>query len=109
METANAVPTIETITATLFEVIDELNRMLPAGEHLSRDVRTALMGDSGRLDSAGLINLIVIAEQRLGERLGKPVLLTDDRTLSRVGEVFGTIGSLAHHVQGLLSESADVG
>jgi len=103
------VPTIQTITAALFEAVDELNRMLPAGERLPTDVRTPLMGDSGRLDSAGLINLIVIAEQRLAERLGTPVLLTDDRTLSRVVEVFGTIGSLADHVQGLLSEPRDVG
>lgn len=91
----------------LFNVIDELNQLRPAEQHLMKDLQTPLAGDSGRLDSAGLINLIVVAEQKTAEELGMPILLTDDRTMSQVNEVFRTLGTLADHIQLLLNEKRD--
>lgn len=98
---------IERIHQMLFNVIDELNRMLPREEHLPKDVHAPLMGASGRLDSAGLINLIVLTEQRALQELGRAILLTDDRTMSRIDQVFGTVGSLADYIHGLLNEKND--
>lgn len=100
-------PSIERIHQMLFSVIEELNRMLPSGEHMPKDVHAPLMGASGRLDSAGLINLIVLTEQRALQDLGRDILLTDDGTLSRIEQVFGTVGSLADHIHGLLHEKTD--
>ena len=94
----------EEITRMLFNVIDELNELRPAEEHLEKSLAAPLTGDSGRLDSAGLINLIVLTEQKTAEELGRPILLTDDRTMSQVKEVFGTLGTLAEYIQRLLSE-----
>jgi acyl carrier protein len=95
------------ITRMLFGVIDELNQLRPTEEHLEKNLETPLAGDSGRLDSAGLINLIVVTEQKTAEELGVPILLTDDRTLSRVKEVFRTLGTLADYIQLLLNEKRD--
>jgi len=94
----------EEITQVLFSVIDELNQLRPAAEHLEKNLESPLAGDAGSLDSAGLINLIVITEQKTAEELGTPILLTDDRTLSRVKEVFGTLGTLADYIQQRLDE-----
>ncbi len=94
----------EEITRMLFSVIDELNQLRPAAEHLEKNLDSPLAGDAGALDSAGLINLIVLAEQKTAEDLGAPILLTDDRTMSRVKEVFDTLGSLAEYIQQLLDE-----
>ena len=91
----------------LFGVIDELNQLRPATEHLEKSLVSPLAGDAGVLDSAGLINLIVLAEQKAAEDLGVPILLTDDRTMSRVKEVFGTLGSLAEYIQQLLEEKGN--
>jgi len=91
----------------LFNVIDELNELRPAEEHLEKNLMAPLIGDSGRLDSAALINLIVLTEQKTAEELGRPILLTDDRTMSQVKEVFGTLGNLAEYIQRLLSEKRD--
>ena len=88
----------------LFNVIDELNQLRPAAEHLAKNLDSPLAGDGGVLDSAGLINLIVLAEQKTAEELGTPILLTDDRTMSQVKEVFGTLGTLAGYIQQLLDE-----
>ena len=97
----------EEITRMLFGVIDELNQLRPAEEHLEKNLETPLAGDSGRLDSAGLINLIVVTEQRAAADLGRPLLLTDDRTLSQVNQVFRTLGTLADYIQLRLNEKND--
>jgi hypothetical protein len=97
----------EEITRMLFGVIDELNQLRPTEEHLEKNLATPLAGDSGRLDSAGLINLIVVTEQKTAEELGRPILLTDDRTMSQVKQVFGTLGTLADYIQLLLDEKRD--
>ena len=97
----------EKITQMLFGAIDELNQLRPAEEHLEKDLDTPLAGDVGRLDSAGLINLIVVTEQKAAEELGRPILLTDDRTMSQVNQVFRTLGTLADYIDLLLSEKRD--
>jgi len=97
----------EEITRMLFGVLDELNQLRPAEEHLEKNLATPLAGDSGRLDSAGLINLIVVTEQKTAEELGMPILLTDDRTMSQVKQVFRTLGTLADYIQLLLNEKRD--
>jgi len=91
----------------LFSVIDELNELRPAQDHLAKDLDTPLAGDNGRLDSAALINLIVLVEQQAAAELGQPILLTDDDTMSKVHEVFNTLGSLAEYIDLLLNEKRD--
>ena len=100
-------PEFEKITQILFAVIDELNQLRPAEEHLDKSLETPLAGDSGRLDSAGLINLIVLAEQKTVEDLGMPILLTDERTMSQIHQVFRTIGTLADYINLQLNEKGD--
>ena len=95
------------ITRMLFGVIDELNQLRPAEEHLEKNLETPLAGDSGRLDSAGLINLIAVAEQKAAAELGRHLLLTDDRTLSQVNQVFRTLGTLADYIHLRLNEQND--
>ena len=91
----------------LFSVIDELNELRPAEDHLEKDLAAPLAGEHGRLDSAGLINLIVLVEQNSAAELGAPILLTDDDTLSQVNQVFSTLGSLAEYLDMLLDENRD--
>jgi acyl carrier protein len=86
------------ITQMLFSVIDELNQLQPPHEQLAKDLETPLAGDSGRLDSAGLINLIAVTEQKIAAELGKPILLTDEHTLSQVNQIFRTLGTLADYI-----------
>ncbi len=89
----------------LFRVIDELNQLRPPNDHLPKDLEAPLGGDFGRLDSAGLINLIAVTEQMATEDLGWPILLTDEGTLSQVNQVFETLGSLADYIYLQMNES----
>jgi hypothetical protein len=95
------------ITQMLFTVSGVLNQLRPREEHLTKDLQTPLAGDFGRLDSAGLINLIVLTEQKIAQELGRPILLTDDRTMSQINVVFRTLGSLADYIHLLLNEKRD--
>ena len=95
------------ISQMLYSVIDELNQMRPTDDHLVKDLEMPLSGDSGRLDSAGLINLIAVTEQRAAEELGRPIVLTDERTLSQVNQVFRTLGTLAEYIHLRLNEKND--
>ena len=97
----------EKITRMLFGVVDELNQLRPAEERLEKTLQTPLTGDFGRLDSAGLINLIVLTEQKTAAELGRPIVLTDDHTMSRVNTVFATLESLADYIHLLLNEKHD--
>ena len=92
------------ITQMLFSVIDELNQLRPADEHLEKNLETPLAGDSGRLDSAGLINLIAVTEQKTAAEFGRAILLTDEQTLSQVDQVFRTLGTLADYIRLRLDE-----
>jgi acyl carrier protein len=92
------------ITQMLFSVIDELNQLRAPDEHLEKDLATPLAGDAGRLDSAGLINLIAVTEQKTAAEFGRSVLLTDERTLSQINQVFRTLGTLADYIQLRLNE-----
>jgi hypothetical protein len=95
------------IERVLFEVVDELNRMLPESERLAKELQAPLAGDFGKLDSAGLINLIALTEETAARELGRPVLLTDERTLAQIPVVFRTLGTLADHIHLLLNEDRD--
>lgn len=97
----------EKITQMLFNVLDELNQLRPKEEQLKKDLGTPIAGDFGKLDSAELINLIVLTEQNTAQELGRPILLTDDRTMSQLNEVFRTVGSLADYIHLLLNEKRD--
>ena len=94
----------ERITQMLFSVVDELNQLRPTEEHLEKNLEAPLAGDFGRLDSSGLINLIVMTEQKADEELGVPILLTDDRTMSQLKNIFGTLGTHADYIHQLLNE-----
>lgn len=94
----------EKIRQMLLGVIGELNELRPPDDFLAKDMETPLAGDAGKLDSAGLINLIALTEQRAAADLGRTLLLTDDRTLSQVNQVFRTLGTLADYIHLRLNE-----
>jgi acyl carrier protein len=94
----------EKIRQMLFGVVDELNQLRAPDEYLAKDMETPLTGDAGKLDSAGLINLIAVTEQKTATELGRLILLTDDRTLSQVNQIFRTLGTLADYIQLRLNE-----
>jgi len=88
----------ETIFKTICAAIDAFNQELPPDKRavVSREYR--LVG-SPDLDSADLVNLLVMIEQRLEEDLGVRISLFEEDNLEQIA----TVGALVDFLKGKAS------
>jgi len=91
----------------IYNSVDEINQELPADSQLEKAPDTILYGQSGKLDSLGLVSLIVAIEQNVEEVFTKTILLADEKAMSQERSPFRTIGSLRDYVVQLLEEPDD--
>lgn len=68
---------------------------------LSRE--TLLFGESGLLDSVGLVSLIVAIEQEIENDLNVSIVLADERAMSQKNSPFRSIGALADYAATLVA------
>jgi acyl carrier protein len=73
----------ERILRAIYNAVDEVNGQLPKGKNLDKAPDTVLYGRPGKLDSLGLVSLIVTVEQNIHDEFGTDVTLADDRALSQ--------------------------
>lgn len=102
---ANGFGCKEIVLKVIYESISDLNAQLSPEQRIEQSPHTALFGAGSKLDSLGLANFIVIAEQRLQESLGFLVDLTENDPFSADTGHFRTIESLANYVSDLASKS----
>ncbi len=95
---------IEEIDQLLFDAIDEVNQLQQKSEHLHKSIETVLFGGSGKLDSMGLINFIVIIEEKIDEQYGIKISLADESIMSQENNPFNTIGTLSEYIFRLLEK-----
>ena len=65
---------------------------------------TTIYGNDSRLDSLGLVNLLVTIEQNIEDEFDASLTLADERAMSQKHSPFRTIGSLADYIDMLLKE-----
>ena len=94
----------EKILQLIYEAIDALNTQLPKEEYIEKDDGTALFGTGSKLDSLGLINLIVAVEQNIEDEFDITITLADERAMSQKHSPFRTVGSLADYIEILLND-----
>jgi D-alanine--poly(phosphoribitol) ligase subunit 2 len=94
----------EQVIQAIFGAIDEINQQLPRAQRLEKSTQTALLDGAGKLDSLGLINLIVATEQRIEEVLGIAVSLIDDDVLSQDDGPFRSVGTLSAYIHEILEQ-----
>ena len=63
-----------------------------------------LLSDKGKLDSLGLINLIVTVEQNIEDDFDITITLADERAMSQEHSPFRTIKTLTDYIEILLEE-----
>jgi acyl carrier protein len=68
----------EEVQSVLNGAIDRVNELLPTGEPLSKEKDTVLLGQGGKLDSMGFVNLVVAIEEELENQLGVRATLVDE-------------------------------
>jgi len=84
--------------------IEEINRQLENEHQLEKSTNTVLFGEGGKLDSLGLINLVVAVEQNIEDEFDVTITLADERAMSQENSPFRTVGSLADYIELLLEE-----
>jgi acyl carrier protein len=70
---------IESIGAQIRSAIAELNLQLSPEQQLGISSDSRLFGDGGPLDSLGLVNLLVLTEERISNEFGLDVTLLDEQ------------------------------
>ena len=92
------------ITGIVFAAVQELNQQLPKAKRLEAAVGTPLSGAGGKLDSLGLLNLVVLVEQKVEQESGVTLMLADDAAMAAEPNPFQTLGTLVDHVQRSLEQ-----
>src|SRR3954447_1520317 len=94
----------------LIELVIESVREVADFEHRSLAVPlgpgTILFGTDGILDSMGLVNVVILVEQRISDQHEASITLADRRAVSQSSSPFRTVGSLAAYAEALLREAA---
>ena len=67
-------------------------------------METRLFGGNSKLDSLGLVNLIVAVEQNIEDEFDITITLADERSMSQKHSPFRTVGSLVDYIEMLLKE-----
>ena len=96
------------ILRLIYLTIDEINETLPDDRQLERSLETHLIGRAGTLDSLGLVNFIILLEQRLADEFRVAVTLANEKAVSRANSPFRTVDNLANYVLEVLEAQNNV-
>ncbi len=94
----------QAVVDAINSAVDDLNEILDADERLGKSPTEALIGKDAKLDSLGLVNLIVLVEEKIQQQFGVGITLVDERAMSQSKSPFRTLGSLAEFVEEQLNE-----
>ncbi len=92
---------------SIYEAVDEVNEQLPEDQALEKSPDTVLLGESGKLESIDLVNILVATEENIEEAFDTPISITDERAVSEKNSPFKTIDTLCDFISNLLKENSD--
>ena len=92
------------IISIVFQAIDIINKQNEQDELIEKFEITTLYGSKSKLDSLGLVNLIVTVEQNIEDEFDVNITIADERAMSQKHSPFRTIESLADYIEMLLKE-----
>lgn len=95
------------IIDVVFRAIEEVNQQLPRKQRLEKSIKTVLYGQSGELDSFGLVNIILATEQKIEEDFGIAISLADDEEISQDEFPFNTVETFADYISRLMEKKGN--
>lgn len=98
---------IKNVSDVIYKCIDEVNEQQIVDQPLLKNINEVVYGNDGKLDSLGLVNLIVSIEEKVEDELGIPIILADERAMSQKQSPFRTVGSLTDYIVMLLEEKTN--
>lgn len=97
----------DTVIHLIFEALDNLNQTLASERQLPKSLDAVLFGRRSRLDSLGLVNLIVAIEEGIQDKFATSISIADERALSQQDSPFRTVETLANYICLLLQGETD--
>lgn len=87
-------------------IYDEMNSLLEQ-DNVQEEINeeTGIYGSSGRLDSMGLVSLLVAVEQAIEDEFDVEITIANAKAMSQKNSPFKTVGSLADYVTELVKEA----
>ena len=98
---------IEQVLEIIFECIDEFNKQELSLEPLMKEKDEVIFGKNGKLDSLGLVNIIVTVEEKVEDKTGRSIVLADERAMSQEQSPFRTVETLSEYIVMLLNDNSD--
>ncbi|HLT36587.1 MAG TPA: hypothetical protein VK034_09880 [Enhygromyxa sp.] len=95
----------DAILQALQSALEEVNETRPRNARISTSPDTPLIGVEGGLDSLGLVNFAVTAEEQLEDALGSSLQLSSLIGMSVAESPFRTLASLADYIAANLEAS----
>ena len=84
------------------EALGEINLRLPREQRLANAPTTVLVGDGSSLDSAALLDFLLILEQKIEEKSGRRVSLVTDTDFDPSLGPLRTVGILESYLESVL-------
>ena len=95
----------KTVVQSILKAIDELNEQFSPEQQLKKSEKTVLFGKDGKLDSLGLVSLLVTIEQNIEDEFDVSFTIADERAMSQKRSPFRTIGTLADYIDMLMKKN----
>jgi acyl carrier protein len=87
----------------VFSAIDHVNELLPDSSAVAKSPDEPLAGVGSKLDSMGIVNLIVAVEEEVVRQCGAQISLADLRGKG-ASDPLETVGSLVRYLEGALAK-----
>ena len=94
------------IVEIVFEALASVNELLPDEKKVSPTVDGALFGRPGKLDSLGLVRLLVTIEQLLKEKYSVTIIFGEDSDRWPELQPFRTVRTLANYISVIIKEKS---
>ncbi len=92
-------PTRDAILRLIIETIDEINAEQEPDGRMERSVDAVILGQGSKLDSLGLVNLVIALEQRFEESFEVELGLMDEEVMFAEPSPLETVGSLLTYIE----------
>lgn len=97
----------EKIVQVVYDAIDTLNKQLSEENQLTKSEDTVLFGEMGKLDSMGLVSLIITVEEYINDEFGKSITIANEKALSLQNSPFLTVQTLVDYTLSILTKDDD--
>jgi len=95
----------EKVKAAIYSAIDEINKQLPNENRLDKSLDTVVIGPESKIDSLGIVNLIVTIEENIEENCAIAISLTEDTTIFAEDNQSQTVASLCEEIGKMLEST----